>query len=284
LARLLVLDFDGTVTDAEAEGAPFRAGYLEDLATLTGLDFGLVEALAVRFAAEVDAAADREGWVFLGRVVAPATVDPYLRMMPVARRILDYAGAFLNEADRTRLLDGILYKYNYQKTHIAFRPAARDVLLALQPEPLWVVTNSHTEAVQAKIRALGVRPDGGNDLLPLSERVIGRARKYMLDDSWVDVPESMSLPGLARPVLLRRRAYYEVLDRLRLAAGAEWADITVVGDIFELDLALPLAAGARVGLLANAHTPAWERAYLRDHPRGAVLLDLAEVPAYFYAG
>ncbi|MFM2152956.1 MAG: hypothetical protein RL199_1391, partial [Pseudomonadota bacterium] len=36
MARLVILDFDGTMTDAEAEGAPFRDGYLQDLATLTG--------------------------------------------------------------------------------------------------------------------------------------------------------------------------------------------------------------------------------------------------------
>ena len=34
--RVIVLDFDGTMTDAEAEGAPFFAGYVGDLALLTG--------------------------------------------------------------------------------------------------------------------------------------------------------------------------------------------------------------------------------------------------------
>ena len=33
---LLVLDFDGTMTDAEAEGAPFREGYLGDIAIRAG--------------------------------------------------------------------------------------------------------------------------------------------------------------------------------------------------------------------------------------------------------
>ena len=31
---VLVLDFDGTMTDAEAEGRPFTDGYLEDLCAL----------------------------------------------------------------------------------------------------------------------------------------------------------------------------------------------------------------------------------------------------------
>ena len=33
---VVVLDFDGTMTDAEAEGVPFFDGYVADLATLTG--------------------------------------------------------------------------------------------------------------------------------------------------------------------------------------------------------------------------------------------------------
>ena len=53
MSRLLVLDFDGTLTDAEAEGAPFRDGYLEDLALLTGRDAAEIRAMAADFEAEI---------------------------------------------------------------------------------------------------------------------------------------------------------------------------------------------------------------------------------------
>ena len=36
VAALLILDFDGTMTDAEAEGTPYREGYLGDLAIPPG--------------------------------------------------------------------------------------------------------------------------------------------------------------------------------------------------------------------------------------------------------
>ncbi len=280
MKRLLVLDFDGTMTDAEVEGQPFRAGYLADLAILTGLPLAEVEALAARFEAEIAAAPQDFGWVFNGRIVAPATVDPYLRIMPVARRIFDETGAFPREADRTRLLDGILYKYNYGKTRVAFRPGARDLLLALREVPgLFpaIVTNSHTEAVAHKLSVLG-EPDGALDWL--RERVYGRAAKYVLDESWEAVPAELRVPGLHRPILLRRRAYHDVLRALLDAQGLDWAELTVVGDIFELDLSLPQAMGARVGLLANAHTPAYERRWLEAHPRGAVLETLDQVLAF----
>lgn len=278
--RLLVLDFDGTMTDAEAEGAPFREGYLRDVAALVDRPYEEVEAKARGFEEEVAADPAAFGWIYDGRIVAPATVDPYLRIMPVARKLFDHYGRFEDEVDRTRLLDGILYKYNYQKTRDVPRDGAREVLLGLAGQPVYVVTNSHTDAVQRKIRKLGETDDGENRLEWLVERVTGRAKKYVVDDEYGAVPEWLVLDSLSRPVLLRRRRYAEVLDRLREECGADWSEVVVVGDIFELDLALPLALGARVGLLVNPYTPEWERQYLEKHERGDLLRSVDEIPAF----
>jgi FMN phosphatase YigB (HAD superfamily) len=273
--RVIVFDFDGTMTDAEQEGAPFRGGYLEDLAALTGLPMAEIEASAARFEAEVAANPQRFGWIFGGHIVAPAIVDPYLRMMPVARRILDEAGAFMVEAERTRLLDAILYKYNYTKTHIAFREGARELLLGLRGQEVHIVTNSHTDAVQHKLKVLGTGNDGVDSLAWLQPRVVGRARKYIIDPSFEAVPEALTLPGLSRPVLLRRKHYHDVLEGILNAAGASWSELTVVGDIFELDLCLPAAMGATVALITNPFTPDYERAYLASIPNGRLLSHLA---------
>lgn len=272
---VLILDFDGTMTDAEIEGKPFRTGYLQDIATLTGLSNDDVFALAKRFEGDVSANPDAHGWVYNGHIVAPATVDPYLRMMPVARMIFDHCGAFANEQDRTRLCDGILYKYNYTKTQMAFREGAGDVLRSLTGTRTYIVTNSHTEPVREKVQALDTG-DGG--LAWLVERVFGRAKKYVIDDDFAAVPATMQIPGLARPVLLRRRLYCEVIQALLDDNGVAWDDLLVVGDIFELDLALPLALGARVGLVVNQFTPAYERAFVDSHERGTLVDSLADIP------
>ena len=271
MARLVVLDFDGTMTDAETEGAPFRDGYLEDLALLCGRPLDEVRALAATFEAEVARNPDAHGWVFNGHIVAPAIVDPYLRIMPVARKVFDAFCVFSSEADRTRLCDAILYKYNYQKTRTAFRAGARKALMALSGTPTFVVTNSHTDAVRQKVSQLGADW--------LVERVFGRAQKYAVDPLFDAVPERLALAGLSRPVLLRRRAYHDVLDRLRQEAGAAWSDVLVVGDIFELDLSLPLSLGARVGLVVNDFTPAYEREFVAAHERGALVTSLTQLPA-----
>ena len=278
MGQVLVLDFDGTMTDAELEGAPFREGYLDDLAILTGLDIDEVQALAAGYEDEIRARSQEYGWLFGGRIVAPAIVDPYLRMMPVARKLFDHSGAFSDPDDRRRLLDGILYKYNYGKTATAFRPGAGEVLRSLAGTATYVVTNSHTVPVQDKIRRLGAEEDGSNALQWLVERVHGRARKYVIDDDFEAVPETLGIPGLSRPVLLRRRMYHDVLRGLLDANGADWSDLLVVGDIFELDLALPLAMGAQVGLVTNPFTPDYEKAFVEGHARGRLVAHLDAIP------
>ena len=277
---MLILDFDGTLTDAEQEGLPFRAGYLQDIAILCGASLDEVTALADEFGQEILANRGKYGWTYMGHIVAPATVDPYLRIMPVARMILDRFGAVPSDADRSRLLDGILYKYNYVKSDIAFRDGALEFLLGRAGTATYVVTNSATDPVRAKIRKLAATGDDGSALDWLAERTTGFGKKYVLDADWDAVPESLDMPGLERPVLLRRRKYFDVLDALRQENGDDWSDVTVVGDIFELDLCLPLHLGARVGLMVNEFTPPYEQEYLAAHPRGALLHHLDEVPAF----
>ena len=280
MSRLIVFDFDGTLTDAEEEGRPFRGGYLDDIAVLCGVSRDEVEPVAVAAEAKVAANPQAHGWVFGGRIVAPATVDPYLRIMPVARMVFDHFGRFMDSSDRDHLLDGILYKYNYPKTRTVFREGAREVLINTPVDTTYVVTNSHTVPVQEKITKLSGMGDDPEALMWLVPRVHGRAKKYVLDASFTDVPEEMRVPDLSRPILLRRRMYFEVLTELLKTVGADWGELTVIGDIFELDLALPLHMGAQVGLVANEHTPAYEKAFLEAHDRGRVLQNLQEVGEY----
>ena len=179
-------------------------------------------------------------------------------------------------AERDRLLDGVLYKHNYGQTAIAFRDGAGDVLRSLAGTHTHVVTNSHTDAVQQKITVLGGET---GDLDWLVRRVHGRARKYILDDAWTAVGESMQLPGLERPVLLRRRLYHAPSG----TASALWCRLAGCrrrGRHLRTGPRPAPGRRARVGLLVNDFTPAWEQDYLADHPRGALLHDVSEIPAF----
>ena len=280
---VLVLDFDGTMTDAEAEGRPFRDGYLEDLAALTGRPPGDPEIAEI--AAEVEAellrAPASHPFLWMGRAVAPATVDPYLRMVPIAHRILDRFDALPGATDRGRLLGSVLYKYNYAKTlgHPVFRAGAGEVLRALGGTDAWIVTNSDTHAVAGKVAALDREVAG---VAWLTSRVRGHARKFDVDDTWTGTDAELVVPGLDRPVLLRRRMYHDILKSILDAANATFSDLVVIGDIFELDLAMPLSLGARVGLVASERTPPYERAFVEAHPRGVMIEDLAQIPAFAF--
>ena len=118
----------------------------------------------------------------------------------------------------------------------------------------------------------------GPSLKPYISRVYGRAKKYIIDPEMSGVEAHLSLPKLNRPVLLKRHEYYKVLNQLRLNEGVEWTDVWVFGDIFELDLSLPLSLGARVGLIQNPFTPHWEIEYLKQHNRGHLIQNLQEIP------
>jgi FMN phosphatase YigB (HAD superfamily) len=283
MAVALVLDFDGTMTDAEAEGRPFREGYLEDLAMLVGRppNDPEIHAIAEEVEGELAAAPASHPFLWMGRAVAPATVDPYLRMVPIAHRILDRFKAIPGAEDRGRLLGSVLYKYNYAKTlgRPVFRPGAGDMLAKLGGTKTWIVTNSDTHAVAGKVAALDREAPG---VAWLTSRVRGMARKFDVDDAWLGAPSELVIPGLERPVLLRRRAYHDILASVLSEAGATWEELVVVGDIFELDLAMPLQLGARVGLVTSGRTPGYERAFVNAHPRATLIEDLAEVPAFAF--
>lgn len=280
---VLVLDFDGTMTDAEAEGRPFREGYLEDLCALVGRPAGDAEVLGIadEVEAELLRTPEQHPFLWMGRAVAPATVDPYLRMVPISHRILDRFEVLPSPVDRGRLLGNVLYKYNYAKTlgRPVFRAGAGDVLRALSGTDAWIVTNSDTHAVAGKVATLDREFPG---VAWLTSRVRGHARKFDIDDAWAGVDAELAVPGLARPVLLRRRQYHDILAEVLHATGASFADLVVVGDIFELDLALPLSLGARVGLVASARTPDYERAFVDAHPRARIIDNLSEIPGFAF--
>lgn len=275
--EVVIFDFDGTATDAEVEGESYREGFILDLATLTGLSMDRVRALTAEFEAQVLADPDSYGWVYNGRIVAPATVDPYLRMAPVARMILADSGLQLPPEFVDRLLTGVLYRHNYAKTKTCFQPDARSTFNVVGAEKYtYIVTNSTPSKVQEKVRELA--RDTGGSLDWLVERVHGDAKKYVVhDDSIPGIEHSLELEGLRRPVLLQRPHYYHVLEEIRAKHGVTWDKVAVVGDIFELDLALPYALGCTIILVANEYTPIYERDFVTASPNGYVVSCLDEV-------
>ncbi|MBX3249824.1 MAG: HAD family hydrolase [Myxococcales bacterium] len=258
---LVLLDFDGTFTDVEKEAGPFFEAYLADVREILGEGFerDWEEANAVLTADPAN-----HGWLHEGRIVAPGNADPYLRATVIINMVLDRRGLYLDGDARTELLQG-LYHRNYPKADTVFRPDAKRVVEALLESgiPTYVVTNSATHDVQAKIDRLAPR---GRERLA----VHGNAKKFFVvdpapvDPRFAALPATMAVSGLGRPIYLRRGHYYEVLRHIWDETGVAPERTLVAGDIFELDLALPAHLGAHVQLVLKDRTEEFERQAMRQ--------------------
>lgn len=262
--ELVILDFDGTFTDATAEAEPFVAGFRRDFFDLLGRDAS--DAWSEE-EAKIGANPSEYGWRHSGVITAPAVADPYLHTSAVAQSVCDRFGILRDETTRSDVLQ-TLYRKNYALTRSVPRPDAKQVLETLlgRALPVYIVTNSRPDAVQAKIDAIDI--EGVQDLC-----VIGDAKKFVIDvasrDALFDGLSDLAVPGLdGREVLVKRGHYYDVLRQAWQHTGTSAAQTLVVGDIFELDLALPLSLGAFVHLVYGEQTPSYEIDFVRQHPRG----------------
>ena len=272
---LVVLDFDGTFTDSEVEGAPFAEvfpKYLQEAASASAELFALWPAAM----AAVTRESPELGWMMNGVAAAPADADPYVRCSMAAHKVLDQLGLYADGAARSSLLQQV-YKRAYAESIIAFRPGAAAALQAViaRGVPVVVVTNSSTSHVRYKVDQLGLQD-------PASVEVIGDAMKFWVDPAPVghsefdDLPLSQTVDGLERPVYLRRNKYYQTLQKLWTKHRASPASTLVCGDIYELDLALPAALGSKVVLMRRSNTYDFELQAIADAgDRGSVTDDLA---------
>jgi FMN phosphatase YigB (HAD superfamily) len=278
--RAIILDFDGTFTDVRAEAAPFADEFRRDVFDLLGRD---AREAWDRAAREVDAHPGKFGWEQSGAIVAPAAADPYIHTTTVAQLVLTEAGVLRDRTTRDAVVQALYHKA-YHHTKTAFRPDARDVLEALVARglPLFVVTNARTDAVLRKLEHL-LGADRLRSLLDARALSIrGDARKFVLGDPSLGdarfeaLAREVFVPGLERPVQIRRGPYFETIASVLAEASATATELLVCGDIFELDLALPAALGAHVHLVTREGSPAYERdAISALGARGAVSLELS---------
>ena len=276
--RSVVLDYDGTLTDVDAGAAAFRARFDEGIAAAVGRPLDEIGALFREVEAAIDGTPERYAWSFRGALVAPACADPYIRATCAAHLVFDRLG-FL-DGDEPLRAERIyrVHRDSYQSAHTVFRHDARAVLAALLARfaVVHVVTNAAPDVVAARIATLDL---AAGDRL----RVLGDARKFVVEPASLDpaafaaLPETLAIPRLPRPVLVRRGHYFDVLGTIARELSVRPDEMLVCGDIFELDLALPFVLGMRVHLLTRSTTPEYERAFVTSSPRGGLGESLASV-------
>lgn len=193
----VVLDFDGTLTDVWKESIPFSSVYKEKLRKLLDISHDQLE---IRFSDAVKTIRtnpDKYGWENNGIIVAPATIDPYILHRSVAKLLIATTDELLNQ----------MFTESYQHTDTIFRSDAKKLLSFLQETcTCIIVTNSNPTIVEKKVMTLMGRNHG------LTVR--GFAKKYELDPTWNDVPETIQPKRFPRPVYLRRKAYGDILKKI----------------------------------------------------------------------
>ncbi|MFN7133938.1 MAG: HAD family hydrolase [Myxococcales bacterium] len=260
--RCVVFDFDGTLTRVDDECVPFVQTYKDLLAKLIVAPGEELEPLWREAEARVDARVSEFGWKDeQNRIVAPAYADPLIKSRVIATELFARAGLFPQVRDRLAVLN-LLFQVSYASMDPdgIFRPEAPGVLRQLVGAglPVFVVTNSDQKKVLHKLKT--VVPD-------LLDRVtvVGNARKFVVEgpaDPWTGtatVPETITLEGVPRPVYLRRPHYLETLTRICRETDCSPQEVVACGDIYELDLLLPMQLGMKFHLVTRPPTPQIDR-------------------------
>jgi len=265
--KLVVLDFDGTLTRVNDEAVPYARHYKISVARALGMDMTSLSSLwnQTRRQLMLD---PTKGWEENGvvdgnprkMVVAPMTADPLVESRAIARHILESRRYVNPEGKNVSDFQDELFKRHYHRCLKLFKPDAKSFVERLMSlfEHVLIVTNSGTNAVREKLSMLG--------LAALPEGIVrGDAKKYK--PHWQDelsklngnIPPFISIDGFDREVLLRRGFYGKVLLGLLQEFDIAPENVLVVGDIPELDLCLPAQLGMHTMLVAGKNTQDFER-------------------------
>ena len=249
-----IFDNDGTLTTpVPGMEEAFFASYVRGFAEQLGVSESL---LAERFAvlrSMIAAHPENYSWVQNGYVVAPANVDVCVEADVIAQIILGELRENIKEW-MPKLV--ALYQANYLKAETVLRAEALEVLSSLRSReiPFYIVTNADPLKVRTRFAALG---EAGAWVQPL---IHGHAKKYAVTlGGPMVIPDRIGFVGLERAVWIRKQHYYVVLEEILKQHHADWSNLIVVGDIAELDLAMPVTLGARGRLMLGPNTPQYER-------------------------
>lgn len=283
----ILTDFDGVWTTVDGQAAAVDAARVRRLVEMTSWSEADLSACLDRVAAALATEPVAHGWRIDGRITAYCDEDPFLRHNATMAGIGVLAGrgdqgcAVLRDVLAAGGHEdlGVLGSEIFLDASHAYLDRGGHDLLPSAPEVLTTLlarndvvfcTNFTTDAVARSWNPRGFVFDGTGGLT-----LRGEARKQVLT---ADPVREVTYGD--RPVAIDRAHYREAL----LAERPQ----VIVGDVFSLDLALPLAMAqddptwAPHGvLMRTAHTPAWSLGLADggDWPRLHILDDLERLPA-----
>jgi len=297
----VIIDWDGTLTAEETQVAALAEKSLDTLAR------EIVGAARETLAADYQAtrarllrAPHRYCWEVNGLAASYCDEGAFILNTTTLQVMLGENPTYVQavatafpQAEYDPVMDCVNYLFHRHTAEIPprFRPAARDVLLALMPPvppkvggpggqhpdrtPI-ILTNSLGDKVRRHLKTLAL------DELDDEIAVLGDTRQYDMDPDWTfrfphpQLGEIQVWPVSEKyQIDLRRPVYYRAL----MQAAADGSQLAVVADTLSLPGALPLMMDIPFFLLRTPYTPAWCAQAVDAHPLGRVLDDLADLPA-----
>ncbi len=262
IRRRLILDFDGMITDIGEETKSFQGMYPYILCDKLNLNR---EKYILRFKEIKKDLKNNEieGFFINGKNVMPASCDPYILTQSTGQQLIKELKLKIKDEDKL-LVDLFLetraevgkketfYRKGKERTREFFDKI-------LNKYEVCFVTNASPDKVEKHLKELGEE---------YFERIniYANAKKLFVDDDYKEIPKSICSGGFSSPreVLLRRKEYHKILKDLKNKKGFYPSITTVIGDIYELDLALPDYLGYNIIQIENGYSQKHERDYLGE--------------------
>lgn len=273
-----IFDFDGVMTDQTAEAIRVKQIFTDTLKERCGLSPARVDLMLERAYSEIRKSPHSHGWKDQGRISAYANEDLFIENVGLASCLRELAdserGDFHDAREGLQQTDAPgfvnLSQFAYEKMvqetrqgHIKpvdpkMAPLFRKLLA--QGHELVVVSNSATTRILDLLHGAGLNDAIDHDANPKAPfRVRGSARKFDLGEH----PRGFEVGGYR--IDTSRPSYERIIREEKPQA--------VTGDVFSLDLALPLHltrlepdtfGGMTLFLREQAYTPEWTKQFFKN--------------------
>jgi len=273
MAKFL-FDFDGVLTDQTEEAGRVREIFRSGVMDLAKLSAGDTDLNLDKAEAAMNSEPWLHGWRVKGRVAAFADEDLFIRnnglascldawcadheaLSQIRKKVA--AGGYVDFCALAQFAYEEMARETKQGAIEPIDPATATVLQEIldRGHSIVVVSNSGTDRIIRILSGCGLSPVAHAADPSALLRVRGGARKFELAEVSRNFSVGPYVIDVARPV------YEEILR--------EEKPVAVIGDVFSLDLALPLHL-ARTGVLPDlklflrtrGYTPSWSKEFVKN--------------------
>jgi hypothetical protein len=260
IRKRLILDFSGVIIDVKEETKNFQGLYPYFLCNKLNLD---IKKYIPKFNEIKENLKNNgnQGFFVEGQDVMPASCEPSTLTHLAGQEFMKSLNLQIENQNNLliEIYDEITATVGEKKNFYREDKERTKQFLSKVSEKYEVcfITNSRREKVLEYFEELGTEYFNNMEIYTL-------AGKLSVKNDYKDLPKSMSLGATYSPreILLRRERYHKTLNFLEDEKGFYPSITTVVGSIYEMDLALPDYLNYKIIQIENGYSKEYERNYL----------------------